>query len=195
MLQVPFCLYITKSQLLAVILQVISLSCRSFPLGMTEEQFLVWLYHKQINQETFSPLATPWKFLEWRYFREGWSIILEEVQGTHSHQLLHFPEWSACCCVCVLRLGIWGGLRTACLLGVPFNLYLINSSLSYIPTCHKSKAASSVKPSLIFSWQKHVLPFAVTCSLVCLALVYLSHALSSPLCMSREAFAMSFLYP
>lgn len=50
----PSYLYITKIQLLAIILQVISLSCRSFPLGMTKGQSLVQLYNKQINQETFS---------------------------------------------------------------------------------------------------------------------------------------------
>lgn len=67
-----FCLYITKNQFLAIILQVISLSCRSPPLGMTKEHAVVLLYNKQITQENFS-LLTPslQKFLEWRRFQRG----------------------------------------------------------------------------------------------------------------------------
>lgn len=53
MLSVPFCLYVTKSQLLAVILQVISLSRRSIPLGMIKELEVVFLHKKQITQEIF----------------------------------------------------------------------------------------------------------------------------------------------
>ena len=49
----PFCLYVTKSQLLTVILQVISLSYRSIPLGMTKEHKVVFLYNKQITPEVF----------------------------------------------------------------------------------------------------------------------------------------------
>ena len=49
----PFCLYVTKSQLLMVILQVISLSHGSIPLGMTKEHKVVFLYNKQITPEVF----------------------------------------------------------------------------------------------------------------------------------------------
>jgi len=48
----PFCLYVTKSQLLTVILQVISLSHGSIPLGMTKEHKVVFLYNK-ITPEVF----------------------------------------------------------------------------------------------------------------------------------------------
>lgn len=40
-----------------VILQVISLSHRSIPLGMTEELEVVFLYNKQITGEKFFPLT------------------------------------------------------------------------------------------------------------------------------------------
>lgn len=76
-----------------VILQVISLSHRSIPLGMRKELKVVFLYKKQITGERFSPLPSPHGDLEdfniANILGKKWNIGLKVALGNPSHQLLH----------------------------------------------------------------------------------------------------------
>lgn len=75
------CTYVTKNQLLAVILQVISLSCRSI---LREWQRNMRLYFFKISRLLkriflFSTSPHPRSFWKEDILGEGWNIRLEEV--------------------------------------------------------------------------------------------------------------------